>query len=582
MSLFRPNWPQPIREALEACRPHFMTATFFSACISLLYLAPTLYMMQVYDRAVPTGGTLTLFWLTVIIALAVGTLTFLDNVRARLMMRGALLLDQQLSGQILDRILAALPKGGKDANHAQALREFDTIRQVMTSGAALALFDLPWMPIFLIAAFVIHPVLGLLICLGGAILISLALVNERAARERSKLAHKANADAYASQAEVSSKSEVIRALGMRRAVVRLQQVARGEGLAEGVRSQLAGTRYTAWVKFVRMFLQSLSLGVGAWLAINGQISAGTIIAASVLLGRALQPIEQVVQGWSQINAARQSFATLKRMFEEAEADQRKPMLLPDPQGCLEAINLTLRNPQENAFIVRGVNFKMEPGQITGLVGHSGAGKSTVARLMAGAIMPEVGEVRIDGATFADWDREMLAKHIGYLPQDSALLPGTIAENISRFATSAGESPTSVGEKIVRAANLAGIHDLILRMPAGYDTKIGSGDFALSGGQVQRVALARALYGDPKILILDEPSSAQDGEGEQALMRAVEAARISGSAILMVAHRSFVLQNADHLVVMANGTVEHQGAREEVLGVLRDAAQRQNVVNMKRG
>ncbi len=582
MSLFRPNWPQPILDALKLCRPHFLHATFFSALVSLLYLAPTLYMMQVYDRVVPTGGTLTLFWLTVIIALAVGTLTMLDNLRARLMMRAALQLDQQLSGQILDRILAALPKGAKDANHAQALREFDTIRQVMSGGAALALFDLPWMPIFLIAAFIIHPVLGLLICAGGGILITLALINERAASARSKLSHKANADAYASQAEMSSKSEIIRALGMRRAVVNMQQNARGAGLAEGVRSQLAGTRYSAWVKFVRMFLQSLSLGVGAWLAIKGQISVGTIIAASVLLGRALQPIEQVVGGWSQINAARESFATIKNMFEEAEADQRKPMLLPDPVGHIEAINLTLRNPQENAFIIRGVNFKMEPGKITGLIGHSGAGKSTVARLMAGAIAPEVGEVRIDGATFADWDRESLARHIGYMPQDCALLTGTIAENISRFAAQIGEDADEVGHKVVLAAQKAGIHDLILRLPDGYGTKLGTAAFALSGGQAQRIALARALYGDPKFLIFDEPSSAQDGEGEQALMRAVEAARISGSAILMVAHRSFVLQNADHLVVMANGTVEQQGPRDEVLGLLRAAAERQNVVNMKRG
>jgi PrtD family type I secretion system ABC transporter len=554
---------------------------FFSACIGILYLAPTLYMMQVYDRVVPTAGTLTLFWLTIIVGLAVGTLTILDNIRSRLMTRCALLLDQKLSGEILDRLLAAMPKGVSDPAHAQALREFDVLRQTMSSPTALALMDLPWTPIFVIVAFIIHPVLGLLICGGGAVLIALAIINERAARERSKHSHKANSDSYASQAELASKSEIIRVLGMRRAMIKLQQETRSEGLGDTVRMQIAGNYYSTWVKFVRMFLQSLSLGVGAWLAIMGQISVGTIIAASVLLGRALQPIEQVVGGWAQINQARNSFQSIKKMFEDTASDQQKPTLLPAPEGRLEAINLTLRNSAENAFLVRGVNFRMEPGQITGLIGHPGAGKSTIARLMSGAIMPEVGEVRIDGATFADWDREQLAKHLGYLPQDYPMLPGSIAENISRFAAVCGESPEEVGHKIIQAARLAGVHDMILRMPDGYSTRLCTPEFTPSGGQAQRIALARALYDLPKLLILDEPSSAQDGEGEQILMRAIEVCKNAGCTILIVAHRPFVLQNSDRLVVMANGTVEKEGSREEVLSALRDAAQRQNVVNLNR-
>jgi PrtD family type I secretion system ABC transporter len=582
MSLFRPLWPKPILDAVSRCKSHFRNAAFFSACIGVLYLAPTLYMMQVYDRVVPTAGTLTLFWLTVIVGLAVGTLTMLDNIRTRLLTRSALQLDQQLSGEILDRLLAAAPKGIQEPGHAQALREFDVIRQTMSSPVATALMDLPWTPIFVIVAFIIHPILGLLIIGGGAVLIALALINERAARERSKQAHKSNSDSYASQAELASKSEVIRVLGMRRAMVKLQQISRSEGLGETLRMQIAGSYYSTWVKFVRMFLQSLSLGVGAWLAITGQISVGTIIAASVLLGRALQPIEQVVGGWSQINQARNSFQSMKKMFEETEGDVQKPMLLPEPVGKVEAINLTLRNPAENAFLVRGVNFKFEPGQITGLIGHSGAGKSTVARIMSGAIMPEVGEVRIDGATFADWDREQLAKHIGYLPQDYAMLPGTIAENISRFDVINGESAEEVGQKIIAAARLAGIHDLILKMPEGYSTRLCTPEFAPSGGQTQRIALARALYGLPKILILDEPSSAQDGEGEQILLRAMEVSKNAGCAVLVVAHRPYVLQNADQLVVMAGGTVERQGPRDEVLSMLREAAQqKQNVVNLNR-
>jgi ATP-binding cassette subfamily C protein len=243
--------------------------------------------------------------------------------------------------------------------------------------------------------------------------------------------------------------------------------------------------------------------------------------------------------------------------------------------------LTLRNPQGTAFILHGVSFSLVPGEVVGLIGNSGAGKSSVARILAGAIRPDAGEVRIDGATFDDWDHERLAQHIGYLPQDCALLPGTIAENISRFSPDRDSNSEEVAGNIVGAAQLAGIHELILRMPDGYNTQIAGPSYALSGGQAQRIALARAFYNDPKVLILDEPSSALDAEGEQALARAIDAAKLRGAAVLMVAHRSFILNNADRLIVMANGTIEHQGPRIEVIETLREAASRQNVVNMKR-
>jgi PrtD family type I secretion system ABC transporter len=578
--LFR-NLPAPMAEAIAKCSGFFASASLFSALINLLYLAPTLYMMQVYDRVVPTGGVLTLLWLTVIIALAVGTLTTLDNIRSRLMMRAALRLDLELSGSILDRLVARTMRSNEPTNTAAAMREFDSLRQAMTGPATMAAFDVPWTPIYIIAAFAIHPVLGLLICGGGAVLITLAVINERTARERSKQSHQANAAAYAAQELLTTKAEVIRALGMRRAIVARQKAARSEGLSIVTTTQLSTTRYSALVKFVRMFLQSLSLGAGAFLAIKGQISVGTIIAASVLLSRALQPIEQLVGSWPVINQSRNALATLKTLFEQTEADDATRLLLPDPKGHIEANGLTLRNPQGTAFILHGVSFSLNPGEIVGLIGHSGAGKSTVTRILAGAIRPDAGEVRIDGATFDDWDPERIAKHIGYLPQDCALLPGTIVENISRFDPDVVDKSEDVAVRVVQAAQMAGIHDLILRMPDGYGTQLGGSAFALSGGQAQRIALARALYGNPKILILDEPSSALDAEGEQALVRAIEAAKLHGAAILMVAHRSFILNNADRLVVMANGGVEHQGPRQDVIETLRDAAPRQNVVNLKR-
>jgi ATP-binding cassette subfamily C protein len=578
--LFR-NMPEPMEAALAKCRSFFVSAALFSALINLLYLAPTLYMMQVYDRVVPTGGVITLIWLTLIIAFAVGTLTALENIRSRLMMRAALRLDMEISGTILDRLVARSSRSNDTSSTASAMREFDNLRQAMTGPATMAAFDAPWTPIYLIAAFAIHPVLGLLICCGGAVLIALAVVNERVVREKSKQGHQANAAAYAAQEMLTTKAEVIRALGMRRAVVARQKVARSAGLSSLTLTQLSSSRYSALVKFVRMFLQSLSLGVGAFLAINGQISIGTIIAASVLLSRALQPIEQLVGSWPVINQSRHAMSTLAALFEKTEADDATPLLLPTPKGHIEANSITLRNPQGTAFILHGVSFSLVPGEVVGLIGNSGAGKSSVARILAGAIRPDAGEVRIDGATFDDWDHERLAQHIGYLPQDCALLPGTIAENISRFSPDRDSNSEEVAANIVGAAQLAGIHELILRMPDGYNTQIAGPNYALSGGQAQRIALARAFYNDPKVLILDEPSSALDAEGEQALARAIDAAKLRGAAVLMVAHRSFILNNADRLIVMANGTIEHQGPRVEVIETLREAAGRQNVVNMKR-
>jgi PrtD family type I secretion system ABC transporter len=576
------NLPRPMTAALARCRPFFLIAVVFSALINLLYLAPTLYMMQVYDRVVPTGGVLTLLWLTAIVAGAVATLTAVDNLRGRLMMRAALRLDVELAGPILDRLVARSIRAKGTVTTASAMRDFDSLRQTMTGPAAMAFFDAPWTPIYVIVAFLIHPVLGLLICVGGVILVGLAIVNERVVRERSRQGYQAAAAAYAAQELLTSKADVIRALGMRRAVVARQLTARRASMASVTTTQLSSTRYTALVKFVRMFLQSLSLGVAAWLAIKGQISVGTIIAASVLLSRALQPIEQLVGCWPTINQSRNALATLRTLFEETEADAATPLPLPAPVGEVAAEGLTLRSPDGASFLIHGVSFAIAPGEIVGLIGHSGSGKSTVARILAGVAKPDAGDVRIDGARFGDWDHERLAQHIGYLPQDNALLPGTIAENISRFAvdTDHGQS-AEIAAQVVQAARLVGMHELILRMPAGYATPIAGDTLGLSGGQAQRIALARAFYGDPAVLILDEPSSALDAEGEQALVRAVQAARIRNAAILVVAHRPALLATADHLVVLVNGRIEQQGPRADIIAALRESAARENVVNMTR-
>lgn len=574
--------PAPVRQAFAACRQHFVLVASFSALVNILYLAPTIYMMQVYDRVVPTGGVLTLFWITVIVALAIGCLSALDMVRNRLMLRASLRLNRQLASGILDRLLARA-KGSADPAAAQAMRDFDNLRQMIANPSAMAIFDIPWTPIYFVVAFMIHPLLGLLILSGGAVLLVLALLNERATRRGAADGHKAMAAAYAGQEAMFGKTEIVRALGMRRALVRQQIDDRREGLEAGARTQLAASRYTGLVKFARMFMQSLALGVGAWLAINAEISVGAIIAASVLLARALQPIEQMVSAWPMIGQARQAKASIVALFRATEALVGDRLVLPNPEGYVELSNILLRTPDNSALILRGVSTWIVPGEVLGVIGPSGAGKTTLARIAAGAIPPDGGEIRIDEAQYADWDPEKLAVHIGYLPQEPTLLPGSIGDNISRFAAARGEHSADVDHKVTRAAIAAGIHDLILHLPGGYNARLGDGGLRLSGGQAQRVALARALYGDPKLLVLDEPNASLDSQGEEALGEAIRAAKARQAAILIVTHRQSALRDADRLAVMKNGMIEHQGPREDILEILRrGAAAAANVVKMKRG
>lgn len=566
-----------MRSALGACRRHFYAAAGFSALINLLYLAPTIYMMQVYDRVVPTGGIKTLLWLTVVLGLALGTLSALDNVRSRIMGVASLKLNDELASKILGQLVSSR----RSENTGQAMREFDTLRQTMTGTAAMAMFDAPWTPIYFIAAFLIHPYLGLTILIGGAVLVVLAVLNERNSRGHSRAAAQANASSYVAQEALARHAELIGALGMRKALVERQQRARDAGLKAAAQAQFAGMRYSSLIKFTRMFMQSLALGVGAILAINGMISSGTIIAASVLLSRALQPIEQLVGSWNQILASRLALETLRAVLEDAEASDREYHPLPAPNGHVHLVAVTMRNAAEDAFILRNVSLELRPGEVTGLIGHSGAGKSTLARIAAGALAPHVGEVRIDAANFADWEPDELARHIGYMPQDCVLLPGTLAENISRFAVLRGDNAEEVAERVVEAAKLAGVHEMILHFPGGYDAMVGDPKFGMSGGQRQRIALARAIYGNPRLLVLDEPNSALDAEGERALLFVIKNAKARGASVLIVAHQPQFVASADQLVVMRNGAIEHQGPTQQVAATLRDEAAKNNVLAMKR-
>ncbi|WP_447759710.1 type I secretion system permease/ATPase [Sphingopyxis panaciterrae] len=581
MRLFWMKVPAPLEPALQACRRHFALAAAFSALINILYLAPTIYMMQVYDRVVPTGGIFTLLWLTILVAIAIATLSALEAVRSALMARVSLRLDRILAGDILERLLARRTGTKGSSDSGPIMREFDAMRAALSGQAVTALFDAPWTPIYLLVAFLIHPVLGLLVLGAGALLVGLAIAHARRSKPVEDAAKQANNRSYASQEATFRRAEIVRALGMRTAMIRRHLADRGEGQDAGAAAQASDNRYNAIVKFLRMFMQSAALAAGGWLAVAGEISMGAIIAASVLLSRALQPVEQLVRLWPQLVQGRQAMHSLATLFEATGEAAAQRMRLPDPTGKVDLACVVVRSSDGAALLLKNISFGLVPGELCGVIGASGAGKTTLARVVAGAITPDLGEVRIDDASASDWDAETLAQHIGYLPQDSGLLPATVAENISRFACDRGEDRERVDKRTIAAAELAGVHKLILALPGGYETRIGEGAHLLSAGQAQRIALARALYGDPAIIVLDEPNSALDAEGEAALVRAVAAARARGAAILIVAHRPQILANAEKLLVLTAGEVLHHGPREEVLEALREAGARANVVPINR-
>ena len=554
-----------LRAALTASRNLIGWAVLFSAGINLLYLAPSLFMLQVYDRVLTTGGVVTLLLLFAVLAFALLILGLLDTTRQRLAARLGLRFNKLLAPTVIDLGLSRTG-AGSDTTRAQAARDFDTLRQTFVSPAAFAALDGPWTILFVLACFMIHWVVGVVTLVGGAVLVLIALRHEHALRpiiaKTSELAPKF----YAAQQTDRGASEAMNALGMRQPMIERQMAARNDFVATQTETLWTQSAYGSASKVWRLLLQSIVLGVGAWLAIDRQISPGALIAGSILAARALAPIEQAIGGWRQIEQARIAYKNLYALIDAAPAEPERTAL-PDPRGEVRFERVTVRVPDAQRLALREVNFQLQPGEILGVVGPSGAGKSTLARVASGALAPDVGVVRLDGASLADWDTDARGRFVGYLPQDVSLFRGTIAENIRRFAPASDLADTLT----IAAAQQAGAHDMILRLPQAYETVLGQRGAGLSLGQAQRIALARALYDSPPFLVLDEPNAHLDAEGEQALMKAMTEVKARGASVILVAHRSGVIAIADKLLVMRDGAIERFGPREEVARALAQQA-----------
>jgi ATP-binding cassette subfamily C protein len=554
----------PIHEALALCGAHLRFAMLFSAIVNLAYLAPTLYMLQVYDRVVPSGSRPTLLFLTAALAAALFLLTYLDRMRSRILLAAGVKLNEAFSGRIFRRALAGAA-AGQPLRLNQMIRDFDTIRAATTGPAALAVFDTPWIPIYIITCFMVHWVIGSL-ALGGAIILgALAILNERVTRGLDKQAARAVAMSAFSQDSVTASADVIRSLGMSSAFLGQFKDARIRAVSPQLQVARSSGRISGLIRFLRLLLQSAALGAGAWLAIDKQVSAGAIFASSMLAARALSPIDQVVANWRTLAAALTSYDSLREHLQgETNAVGTQ---LPPPQSRLTLRGVTAGVPGRERPLVDNVTLEAVAGQVAGVIGASGAGKTTLLQLIANARVPDHGDVQLDGARLSDWEPDRLGRYIGYVPQDSALFPGSIRDNISRFDIWKDVDPELIDRQAVEAAKGAEIHELILSLPQGYDTLLGPRGRGLSAGQQQRVALARALYGDPMLYVLDEPNSNADADAEAALLRVIGRLKAQGAIVVMAVHRASLITTVDLIAQLRDGRLERFGPRDTVLAAL---------------
>ncbi len=547
-----------LRRALRACRRYFLFAGLFSAAINVLYLASPLYMLQVYDRVVSSGSITTLVMLTVALLVALMALAALDMVRARVLVRAGIRLDRLLSA----RVMAAMVKHANQLQgsaRGQPLRDFDTFRQFITGSGVHVLFDAPWAPIYLAVIALLHPLLGLL-AVGFAILLVLfGFLNEYLVRQPLTDANEAASRTYAFTESSLRNSHVIEGMGMLGGLLGRWRRDRNQLMAAQAQASDRSAAIMGTIRFLRLSMQSMMLGAGAWLVIERSASVGVMFVGMFLLARALQPVEQAAGAWRQFVGARTAYRRVAKLLA-AHAPPAIVTALPRPKGRLLAQHVTFNLPGLEQPLLKEVGFLLEPGETLGVIGPSGAGKSTLARIVVGIHAPASGVVRLDGANVAAWDRADFGRYVGYLPQEVELFPDSVAANIARFSDAKDQD-------IVNAAVMAGAHEMILGLPKGYETEIGDGGFNLSGGHRQRIGLARAVFGEPSLVVLDEPSSNLDTDGDIALANCLARFKETGRTVFLISHRQATLNTVDKILVLQGGMARLFGTRKEVMAKL---------------
>ncbi|CAM3442091.1 type I secretion system permease/ATPase [Halomonas lysinitropha] len=544
-----------LQRALKACRSSFVSVGFFSMFVNLLMLVPPMYMLQVYDRVLSTQSVETLVMLTLVVVFLFMVMGGLELVRSRMLVRVGNRLDTDINSRLYSAMFrrSVVSQGQQSA---QPLNDLTSLRQFLTGNGLFAFFDAPWVPVYLGVLFLFHPWLGFFATFAGIVLLILAIANEKATKT---LLAEANSEHIKAQDLANSNlrnAEVLHAMGMLPGIMGRWSEKHHEFLSKQSRASDRAGALTNASKVLRLLAQSMILGLGAYLVLQAEMTAGMMIAGSIIMGRALAPIDQMIGSWKGFVGARGAYGRLNELLTQIPEENRR-MSLPAPKGDLSVETVAAAPPGVRMATIRGINFAVSAGEHVGIIGPSAAGKSTLARVLLGIWPSQVGNVRLDGAEVSHYNRDELGPHVGYLPQDIELFDGTISENIARF----GEVDP---DKVVRAARKAGVHEMVLELPNGYDTYISSTSGALSGGQRQRIGLARALYGDPVLVVLDEPNSNLDEAGERHLSEAIQKLKAEGVTLFVISHRTSVLKNMDQLLVLKEGQVSMFGPRDEVL------------------
>jgi ATP-binding cassette subfamily C protein len=547
---------EELRDARRESRSLYWTVGIFSFFANLLMLTGPIFMLQVYDRVLGSRSEATLVALALLVAFLYGIMGIMDYTRGRIMARVGARFQSRLDRRVFDAVVrkSAIKS---DSNSQTGLADLESVQRLMSSPVLMGFFDMPWTPIFLAGITLFHPWLGLMAMSGGAILILITVVNQILSKGPLGNANRATHRSVMMSDEIRNEAEMVQSMGMRGAAFDRWVEARDQSLSDTVSASDVGGGFTALTKTLRLFLQSAILGLGAYLVLQNQVTPGAMIAASILMGRALAPIELVIGQWPLVQRAVKGWSNLTELLSEVPAEVPRTAL-PKPAARLEAQAVTLIPPGERRAALRNISFSIMPGEAVGVIGPSGAGKSTLARALTGVWRPAGGTIRLGGAGLDQYDADVLGQHIGYLPQRVQLFEGTIAQNIARL------SPEPDAEKVVAAAKKAAAHEMIVELPDGYDTRVSSGGGRLSGGQMQRIGLARAMYDDPVVVILDEPNSNLDNEGSKALNQAVRALKENGKSILIMAHRPAAIVECDKIMVLDSGALVAFGPKDQVM------------------